>query len=105
MILGEADNGASIVLPSGVMLQIVLPANPTTGYNWRVGKCSTAVLSLKEQHFEPTPQQLAGSGGQNYWSFRAVSPGTTDVRLELVRSWETVEPAQIYEVHVTVIKQ
>jgi inhibitor of cysteine peptidase len=102
MILGQADNGASIMLPTGATMQVILPANPTTGYNWRISACDEKILKLVQQRFEPSTPARAGSGGQATWSFRAVAAGSADLLLEYVRSWEKTEPVQRFQATITV---
>lgn len=69
---------------------IALDSNPTTGYNWEE-KHDAAMLSLVESIYEPdTPAAgLVGSGGTQYFQFKALKTGKTEITLTYKRSWES----------------
>jgi inhibitor of cysteine peptidase len=102
MTLTADDNGASIMLPVGATVQVVLESNPTTGYNWRLAQSDPAVLKLEQQGYQPSAPVRAGSGGENHWSFSALAPGTTTLQLEYVRSWEKTAPTRTFSATITV---
>jgi len=75
-----------IEVAAGERLDIVLPANPTTGYSWQV-EADGAYLALLSQEFEPSGPGV-GAGGQEAFQFRALQPGSTDLRFHYRRPWE-----------------
>lgn len=101
--LTEADAGRSIELRVGDKLEVTLPGNPTTGFQWEVSVGDTAILRPSgEPEFEPSSSAV-GSGGKITMHFEAV--GTGQMRLTLIyhRPFEKdVPPAQTFEVTVTV---
>lgn len=50
--------------------QIVLPANPTTGYRWTLTQYNPAYFTLtKTVDYQASPSQLVGAGGVSRWFF------------------------------------
>ena len=101
--LTEADDGSSIELQAGDMLEIALPGNPTTGFQWEIKSVNKDILQpVGEQKFEPSSNAV-GSGGSVTLSFEAKTPGQTKLELIYHRSFEAnVAPIQTFEVTVTV---
>jgi inhibitor of cysteine peptidase len=89
-------------VPLGEDVILYLPENPTTGYRWSVDADSLgAVLTLDDSTFAvATP--AAGSGGTRRFQFSTVAPGTAQVNLSLVRSWQPDVPIDTYSLTVTV---
>jgi inhibitor of cysteine peptidase len=69
---------------------IALDSNPTTGYNWEE-KHDAAMLSLVESKYEPDKKAagLVGAGGTQYFQFKALKTGSTEITLTYKRSWES----------------
>ncbi|HSJ52886.1 MAG TPA: protease inhibitor I42 family protein [Anaerolineae bacterium] len=80
------DPRGPIDAAAGEVLAIVLPANPTTGYSWQV-EADDAYLALLSQEFEPAGPAV-GAGGREVFQFRALRPGSTDLRFQYRRPWE-----------------
>ncbi len=101
--LTEADTGRSIELHIGDELEVTLPANPTTGFQWEVSAVDTSILrSIGKPKFEPS-NDAVGSGGQVTLRFKAVEVGQTGLKLIYHRPFEKdVLPAKTFEVTVTV---
>ena len=77
------DPRGPIEVAAGELLKIVLPANPTTGYSWQAEADATH-LALVSQAFEPSGPGV-GAGGQEAFQFRALQPGSTDLRFHYSR--------------------
>lgn len=99
----EADAGHQIELHVGDMLELTLPANPTTGYQWETSDLDSTVLRpLGEPTFKPSSNAV-GSGGQVTLRFEAVEVGQADLTLILHRPFEKdVAPIQTFEATVIV---
>jgi inhibitor of cysteine peptidase len=80
------DPHGPLELAAGELLAIVLPANPTTGYSWQV-EADGVYLALLSQEFEPSGP-VVGAGGRESFQFRALQPGSTDLRFHYRRPWE-----------------
>ena len=101
--LTEADNGRSIELKVGDVLEVTLPGNPTTGFQWEVDSVDSAILrQIGEPEFKPS-NNAVGSGGNFTLRFEAVGTGQTELKMIHHRSFEeNVPPIQTFEVTITV---
>lgn len=103
MRLREQDAGRTVQLQLGQRLEIVLPGNPTTGYQWEPTIADNSILrTVGEPVFKPDTSAL-GSGGQVTTTFEAVAVGQTMVTLVYHRSFEAgTPPLKTFAVTVTV---
>ena len=101
--LTEADTGRSIELRGGDKLEITLPGNPTTGFQWDVSVGDTAILRPSgEPEFEPSSSAVGG-GGKFTLRFAAVGTGQMGLTLIYHRPFEKDVPSdQTFDVTVTV---
>ncbi|MFZ5878145.1 MAG: protease inhibitor I42 family protein [Chloroflexota bacterium] len=74
---------AAIEADAGKEFTLVLESNPTTGYHWEiVGDLDGAVVEFVGQEYQSTSQPgLAGGGGLDIWTFKAVGAGETTITL------------------------
>jgi inhibitor of cysteine peptidase len=86
--LTQGDDGRTVGVHMGDILQVNLPENPTTGYRWKVHECDDAILTFEGVEFHPEGTVVVGGGGVRVFEFRAVAPGTTPLQLKLLRQWE-----------------
>ena len=69
---------------------IALDSNPTTGYGWEESHDEN-MLSLVEEEYEPDEKAegLVGAGGTQYFRFKALKSGKTEITVTYKRVWET----------------
>lgn len=70
---------------------IILPANPTTGYDWQLleGHDETILSFIGRKVETPvSARRVTGAPVREKWSFNAKKSGTTTLRLAYKRSWE-----------------
>lgn len=74
---------AAIEADAGKEFTLVVESNPTTGYHWEiVGDLDGAVVEFVGQEYQSTSQPgLAGGGGLDIWTFKAVGAGETTITL------------------------
>ncbi len=85
----QSDN--PIVITVGEQFALKLVSNPTTGYGWQSGRALDGnVLALVTNTYIPerTDRRVAGSGGHEIWTFRAVARGEAEIVMQYVRAWE-----------------
>ena len=101
--LTEADAGRLVELRVGDILEVTLPGNPTTGFQWEVSEINSAILEpIGEPKFEPSSNAV-GSGGNVTLRFEAVGTGQTELTLIHHRPFEeNIPPMQTFEVTITV---
>jgi inhibitor of cysteine peptidase len=100
--LGEADARSAITLPSGDVLMIALPANPSTGYGWTVISMDETILTQVGEAEFTSQSGLIGAAGTMTLRFAGLAQGETTVELGYLRPWEEAEPLDTYQVTVTV---
>jgi inhibitor of cysteine peptidase len=73
---------------------IALASNPTTGYGWQP-KFDNGQISLANKEYradDTTGKQLVGSGGTEFFYFKALKSGETQIVFTYYRPWETPTP-------------
>jgi inhibitor of cysteine peptidase len=101
--IGEAANGTEVVLAVGQTLQVSLPANVTTGFDWAVdGAVPSQLTSVSDTYDTTAPAGVVGAGGTRTFVFRADSRGNGALRLVYARSWESGPPQKTFAVTVVV---
>ena len=89
----SAQDAKPITAKSGQQFKVTLASNRTTGYKWDLAKPLDAKLLalVTNEYVRPNPQ-LIGGGGNEVWTFKAVSEGKTEIALKYIRPWETNVP-------------
>ena len=102
VVLRTADDQSTLHLPVRGHLQVVLPANPSTGYAWRIEpELPTSVLApLGDPTFRPA-SSADGAGGTITLDFFANGPGLVELHLVYDRTFASAPP--LHEWTVTVI--
>jgi inhibitor of cysteine peptidase len=95
------DDGMRLELKTGEEVELVLPGNPTTGYEWVVTEAPSNLQQVDETEFV-AESDLIGAGGEFHFRFRATEPGTAQLILTYERPFEEVEPLDAFEIEVTV---
>ena len=79
---------------------IALGSNPTTGYGWQESHDNT-MLELMEKTYRPgeeAKQGVVGAGGVEYFRFKALKTGETEITLVYKRPWEEPTPQDVTKV-------
>lgn len=95
------DDGMRIELQTGEEVELVLPGNPSTGYEWVLTEAPSNLQQVDEPEFVPE-SDLLGAGGEFHFRFKAIEPGTAQLSLTYERPFEEVEPLDAFEIEVTV---
>lgn len=83
-------------VPAGGILTMILGSNPATGFSWnKVAQIGDeAVLQATENKYsEQEINGVVGAGGRETWTFKALEPGTTTIRMEYSQPWADGEKA------------
>ena len=100
--LSDADDKKSVEAAVGQRIEIRLPANVTTGYEWLL-QSFPGCLELSDFRYGMVGKQMPGAGGFQTVNFIAKSSGVADVRLEYRRPWEhNAVPTKTFTLKVTV---
>mgnify|MGYP000392009298 CR=1 FL=1 len=98
------DPGQAISVGVNQEFVIGLDSNPTTGYSWQESYDET-MLELVGSTYKPgekAEQGVVGAGGVEYFRFKALKTGETEVTLVYKRPWE--EEAQDQKVFTVNVK-
>lgn len=103
-----SDRGSAKTICVGDTCLIILPGNPTTGYEWTVETYDDSVLDqLGEASFTvgerpATESPIVGQGGTFAFQFLGAAKGKTLLRLRYHRAWENQAPQDEFEVRISV---
>lgn len=95
------DDGKRIELETGDEVELVLPGNPSTGYEWVVVEAPSILEEVEAAEFV-AESDLIGAGGDFHFRFIATEPGTAQLVLTYERPFEEVEPLDAFEIEVAV---
>ena len=85
---------------------ISLQANPTTGYDWQP-VFDDGLISLVKKDYKQddhSGKQLVGSGGTDFFTFKAIKAGELKITFTYYRPWETPKAEDQRQVFSVVIK-
>lgn len=84
--------------------EVNLPANPTTGYQWRVESYDKQLLNLTKSEYQPSQPQMIGSGGHMLYIFELIKgknrPKNTNLVFKYSRPWEKNGDSNVQKVRV-----
>lgn len=103
-LLAESDSGRQLSVRERDEIIVRLDEYASTGFSWeRVGGDETVVRAMDDSFIAPDEEDdEAGAPGQRCISYRATSPGRTDILIELRQPWNPVVSADRFEVEVEV---
>ena len=92
-VSGRKSTADKVEVAVGHEFGVTLAANATTGYHWELAApLDTAIVELVGNEYQAPRTDLLGAGGQEIWTFRAVTRGQTVIELKYVRPWEKDVP-------------
>ena len=86
----HTDSGQTVGIGVGQEFVIALGSNPTTGYGWQESYDDN-MLKLVEKTYKPgedDEQGAVGAGGVEYFRFKTLNTGETEITLVYKRPWE-----------------
>ena len=100
------DSGHTIDIGVNQEFVIALGSNPTTGYGWQESYDEN-ILELVEKTYKlgkEAEQGLVGAGGVEYFRFKALNTGETEITLVYKRPWEEPTPQDVTKVFTVNIR-
>ena len=82
------DANRNIVLAPNHTFEIVLPSNPTTGYDWNVLVSNPDVVGDVSSKYSKDASGRIGAGGATTWTLRTGKIGETTLAFSYLRPWE-----------------
>lgn len=103
-VLEADDDGSALTIQVGDRIVVKLASNASTGYAWELAELDPAVLENTGQRYVAgvTLIPIDGAGGTEIWEFTGAGAGTVTLHLEYVRAVSQEEPADNFQVEVTV---
>jgi len=92
LVITQDADGTLESTSVGGQVEIRLPGNAGTGYEWLLVDpqplAGSPLDSVQEGTFEPDQPGLPGSAGTYIFKYKATSSGTLTLRYDYKRSWE-----------------
>jgi inhibitor of cysteine peptidase len=82
------DPGQTVDIGIKQEFVIALGSNPTTGYSWQESHEQTMLELLEKSYKEEAKEDLVGAGGIEYFRFKALKAGETEITLVYQRPFE-----------------
>jgi inhibitor of cysteine peptidase len=90
--VGEDADGTTVKAAVGDVVELSLPENPTTGYEWNLKLDGGLKVQQTEYDPDDTSGELAGSGGVRTWWIEVTATGEHAVAGAYERPWESDDP-------------
>jgi len=104
-MITQAQNQSKVRVKKDASFQLLLNANPTTGFDWRIVSYDSAIIQIKQKSFIQSETHRMGAPGKQVFKFKAIAAGATDLRLIYARPWErATAEADSFRVHIIVPK-
>ncbi|NLP12705.1 protease inhibitor I42 family protein [bacterium] len=105
VLITQAQNQSKVKVKKDATFQVLLNANPTTGFDWRILSYDSTVIEIKQKNFIKSETHRMGAPGKQVFKFKAIAAGITDLRLIYVRPWErATSEADSFRVQIIVPK-
>lgn len=82
------DPGQTINIGVNQEFIIALGSNQTTGYGWQESHDQSMLELLEKVYKEQAQEGVVGAGGVEYFRFKALKAGETEITLTYQRPWE-----------------
>jgi len=99
------ENGTSVTLHPGDILEVALPATLGTGYSWKVANSAANVLKAQGEPAAGAAgsSAQAGQSENQVFLFNTLAKGTGQLELQYLRPWEKDrKPAKTFSLTVKV---
>ena len=82
------DPGQTVNIGVNQQFVVALGSNPTTGYSWQESHDQTMLELVKWNYEEVAQEGVVGAGGIEYFRFKALKAGQTEITLTYEQPWE-----------------
>ena len=81
-------------IKKGGFIEVILSANPSTGYNWQIVSIDTLIVKIFDEIYtaKTVNENIVGSGGSKMYVFKAINRGDTSIEIEYSRPFEKELP-------------
>jgi inhibitor of cysteine peptidase len=98
------DPGQTVDIEAKQEFIIALGSNPSTGYSWQASYDETRLKLVggESEYKEATSEGVVGGGGIEYFRFKALKAGQTEITLTYQQPWEggSIGETKVFTVNV-----
>ena len=87
-VLSQADNGSTIDVHQGDVLQLELIEQASGGYLWSLDALNTSLLTEVETGVRPPATSRIGDTATRFWRLHANAAGIAQLSAVRLRPWE-----------------
>ena len=87
-----AQTGPTVEAAVGDTIVVSLDANATTGYSWELTAGDTFTIESSKYVPDPSPSNVAGSGGTQVVTLKVAKAGTSDLTGMYRQQWNSPSP-------------
>jgi inhibitor of cysteine peptidase len=92
------DPGQTVTIGLNQQFVIALGSNLTTGYSWQESYDRNMLELVEKIYKEEAKEGVVGAGGVEYFRFKTLNKGETEVTLVYKRPWEEPTPQDVTKV-------
>ena len=96
------DNNTLISVKKGYQVNLTLQDYGDGGYSWRLVALDEQFLKKESEQLNWGSTGMLGDFGKDTWIFTALNTGSTTLKLECVRLFDTTDIAQTFVVTVNI---
>jgi inhibitor of cysteine peptidase len=82
------DTGQTVNTSANQEFIIALGSNQSTGYSWQESHDQTMLELLEKSYKEEAKEGVVGAGGVEYFRFKALKTGQTEITMTYEQPWE-----------------
>ncbi len=97
-----AQTGTTVEAAVGDTIVVSLDANATTGYSWALTAGDTFTIESSKYVPDPSPSNVAGSGGTQIVTLKVTKSGTSDLTGTYRQQWNSPSPGAQPDLSLTV---
>ena len=87
------------------IIEVILNANPSTGYKWEIVSINTTKVKTVDETYtaKVANENIGGSGGSKIYLFEAINRGDTIIKLKYSRPFEKdLPPKKQFEINLEI---
>jgi predicted secreted protein len=96
------NNNSTISIKKGNQVNLTLQDYGDGGYTWRIVTLNEQLLKKESEQLNWGSTGMLGDFGKDTWIFTALNTGSTTLKLECVRSFNTTDIAQTFVVTINI---
>jgi predicted secreted protein len=96
------DNHSTISIKKGDQVNLTLQDYGDGGYTWRIVTLDEQLLKKESEQLNWGTTGMLGDFGKDTWIFTTLNTGSTTLKLECVRSFNTTDIAQTFVLTINI---